>query len=320
MPTEPIVSVIIPIYNLEKYAAECLRSIASQKTTFPFEVLAGDDASTDRTPAIIKEFEKEFPGVVRLVAGEKNGGIVANVERCEAVARGQYVAYCGGDDIWSHPLKLQKQVDFLEQHPDYGLVYSDFFKLVNGKIEGVQYKTTGVPHPSGKVTEELLMRNFIGALTACMRRDLLSSFHQFPFFAPCKVEDYPRWLHASHRSLVGYLDEPLATYRVLSTSSNNNHRKRLPLDITVWDMKLAFARHIGVSGQVMERMLQGRNLNLLTFSLLAGNRAIFVNEYRDMKRYNPQWIRRPHNRVRAWLMLAGFSRLVRFLQSSVAPR
>jgi glycosyltransferase involved in cell wall biosynthesis len=314
MSVEPVASVIVPFYNQAGYVVECLESIARQKTSFPFEILAGDDASPDHTRAVIQDCQKRFPGLIQLVAADKNSGLVANVERCEALARGKYIAYCGGDDIWSHPSKLQKQVDFLEQHPDFGLVYSNFYRLVEGKIEGTCFEKTGEAAPAGQVFEVFLMRNFIGALTACWRGELMRSFPESPFAVPCVVEDYPRWLHASRASLVGYIDEPLATYRILKTSMSNNLRKRLALDNSVWDMKLEGVRRLGISGPIVERMLKLRNLILLRFALFAGDRATFLREYREMKVYNPEWNVPWHNKARSWLMFAGFTRLVQYAQ------
>ncbi len=311
MSDTPLASVIVPFYNQAPYVVECLESIAGQKTSFPFEVLAGDDASKDNTRAIIQECQRKFPHI-QLVAADKNGGLVANIERCEAVARGKYVAYCGGDDIWSHPEKLQKQVDFLENRPECGQVYCDFYRLIDGKIDGPYYGAKGEVPPSGEVFEELLIRNFIGALTSVWRSELLHSFPASPFAVKCLVEDYPRWLHASCHGRLGYINEPLATYRILKTSMSNNMRKRLALDTSVWDMKLAGISKLEVPAAVRERMLQARNLELLRCALFAGDRAVFLREYRNVKKHNPQWLRPWHNKMRALLMFAGLSRVVQY--------
>lgn len=312
MSDTPLASVIVPFYNQAPYVVECLESIAGQKTNFPFEVLAGDDASKDNTRAIIQECQRKFPHI-RLVAIDKNVGLVANVERCEALARGKYIAYCGGDDIWSHPEKLQKQADFLENHPECGQVYCDFYRLTDGKIDGPYYGAKGEVPPSGEVFEELLIRNFIGALTSVWRSELLRSFPASPFAVKCLVEDYPRWLHASRHGRLGYINEPLATYRILKTSMSNNLRKRLVLETSVWAMKFEAVRQLGLAGPAVERMRQQRNLDLLRMAIFAGDRPVFRREFRDMRVYNPQWIRRWHNQARALLMFAGCTRLSQWL-------
>lgn len=312
MPPEPLASVIIPFYNQEQYVVECLESVARQQTRFPFEILAGDDCSTDRTRAVIEECRQRYPDTIRPISLEKNLGLVGNVERCEAAARGKYLAYCGGDDIWSHPEKLRKQVDFLEAHPDYGLVHCDYYELVAGEIVGPANASRGKTMPVGNIFEDLLWGNFIAALTACWRAELRQTLSSSPFSGPWLAEDYPRWLHASRQSLVGYLDEPLATYRVLKSSLSNNARKRLPLEISSWDLKIAGAKRAGLSTELQDRLVKCRNLAVIRYAMLAGDRALFKREYRTMRVQNPAWNRRWRNRMRALLMFAGLHRVVRF--------
>lgn len=312
MPPEPLASVIIPFYNQEPYVVECLESVARQQTPFPFEILAGDDCSTDRTRAIIEECQQRYPDIIRLIALKKNLGLVGNVERCEEAARGKYLAYCGGDDIWSHPEKLRKQVDFLEQHPDHGLVHCDYYQLVAGETVGPVHASSGQIVPVGNVFEDLLWSNFIAALTACWRADLRQTLAASPFAGPWLLEDYPRWLHASGHSLVGYLDEPLATYRVLKNSMSNNARKRLPLEISCWDLKIEGAKRAGLSIELQDRLVKCRNLEIIRYAMLTGDRPLFKREYQTMRVHNPAWKKRWRNQVRALLMFAGLHRVVRF--------
>ena len=120
---KPLVSIICLTYNQEKYVRDCLDGFVMQQTNFPYEVLIYDDASTDGTPAIIREYAAKYPESFRPTLYEKNNysqglGFVGYYEGMRE-AKGKYIAYCEGDDYWTDPLKLQKQVDFLETHPDY---------------------------------------------------------------------------------------------------------------------------------------------------------------------------------------------------------
>lgn len=118
--TDPKLSVIVITYNHEKYIRKALDSVLSQKTDFPFEVIIGDDCSPDDTKNIVKEYKKAYPDQVRLVHREKNTGRpTLNVYETTMKCRGEYIAYLEGDDYWLDENKLQKQVDFLDAHPEY---------------------------------------------------------------------------------------------------------------------------------------------------------------------------------------------------------
>ncbi|MEM1404164.1 MAG: glycosyltransferase [Pseudomonadota bacterium] len=124
----PLVSVCCNTYNQQDYIAQCLDSILGQKTSFPFEVLVHDDASSDGTTAIVQSYAERFPRVVRPLIQECNrwsrGHNIApefNFPR----ARGRYIALCDGDDAWADSQKLQQQVDFLEANSDYVLCFTD---------------------------------------------------------------------------------------------------------------------------------------------------------------------------------------------------
>ena len=118
----PVVSVICCTYNHEPYIRQCLEGFMMQKTDFPFEVLVHDDASTDNTSSIVKEFEAKFPDIIKPIYQLENQyhkKIDILTTYLFSRAKGRYIALCEGDDYWTDPLKLQKQVDFLEQNPLY---------------------------------------------------------------------------------------------------------------------------------------------------------------------------------------------------------
>lgn len=113
-------SVILITYNHEKYIRRALDSVLSQETDFPFEIVVGEDMSPDQTREIVKEYRKEYPDKIRLVHREKNTGRpTLNVYETTMACKGEYLAYLEGDDYWTDTHKLQKQVDFLEAHPEY---------------------------------------------------------------------------------------------------------------------------------------------------------------------------------------------------------
>lgn len=120
--TVPMVSIACITYNQEKYIRQCLDGFLMQKTNFAYEIVIHDDASTDRTQAIITEYSEKYPNLFRPILQKENKykegkGILARFVFPEC--KGKYIALCEGDDYWTDPLKLQKQVDFMEYHQEY---------------------------------------------------------------------------------------------------------------------------------------------------------------------------------------------------------
>lgn len=117
---DPKLSVILITYNHEKYIEKALDSVLSQVTDFPFEIVIGDDCSPDDTKNIIREYRDKYPDIIRIVHREKNTGRpTLNVYETTMKCRGDYLAYLEGDDYWTDSNKLQKQMDFLNEHPEY---------------------------------------------------------------------------------------------------------------------------------------------------------------------------------------------------------
>ncbi|MDY3254093.1 MAG: glycosyltransferase family 2 protein [Lachnospiraceae bacterium] len=117
---DPKLSVILITYNHEKYIEKALDSVLSQVTDFPFEIVIGDDCSPDDTKNIIREYRDKYPDIIRIVHREKNTGRpTLNVYETTMKCRGDYLAYLEGDDYWTDNSKLQKQMDFLNEHPEY---------------------------------------------------------------------------------------------------------------------------------------------------------------------------------------------------------
>lgn len=133
---KPLVSIICTAYNHENYIQKCIDGFMMQRTSFEFEVLINEDASTDNTACIIKEYEIKNPKIIKPIYQTENqyskrAGIWRNI--LFPRAQGKYIAICEGDDCWTDPYKLQKQVDFLETHKDYILVCGGFKSIGRGE-------------------------------------------------------------------------------------------------------------------------------------------------------------------------------------------
>lgn len=117
-----LVSIQCCTYNQDKYISDALDGFLLQKTTFPFEVIVHDDASTDRTADIIREYEKKYPDIIKPIYEKENqyskhDGSLSKI--VQNASKGKYIAFCEGDDYWIDENKLQMQVDFLEKNPEY---------------------------------------------------------------------------------------------------------------------------------------------------------------------------------------------------------
>ena len=144
--TTPLVSICCITYNHASFIRKCLDGFLMQQTTFPIEILIHDDCSTDGTTEIIREYEAKYPDLIFPLYEEENQyqqGKAAEIDFYNyRRARGKYIAYCEGDDYWTDPLKLQKQVDFMEANPEYSVCFHDFqvYDVRTGKLRDMQYR------------------------------------------------------------------------------------------------------------------------------------------------------------------------------------
>lgn len=123
----PLLSILCITYNHEKYISEALDSFFAQQTNFAFEVVIGEDCSTDRTKLIVDQYRSIYSDQITVVTSQSNVGVVENFRRTMRACKGKYIAICEGDDYWVDRNKLQAQVDFLEDHSDYVMTFHDAF-------------------------------------------------------------------------------------------------------------------------------------------------------------------------------------------------
>lgn len=228
-----MVSVIMLAYNHEKYIAQAIESVVNQQTNFPFELIIGEDCSTDKTADIISDYAKKFPNIITVLSSESNVGITANETRCLEHALGKYICYCEADDFWCKDSKLQMQVDFLEKNPDFGLVHGDvnhYFESTNTTEKDVN-KSQNSTIPSGDIYEFLMLPSHsIKTMTVCYRRSVFDNYYFQNQEIRAKkwfLVDISIWLMIAMHSKIHYLDETLATYRLLNESmsrSKNPHK------------------------------------------------------------------------------------------------
>lgn len=180
-----IVSIFMLTYNQEKCIKQTIESILMQQTNFVFQLVIGEDCSTDATRIICEQYANDYKDKIKLLPSpEKNIGLIANYMRTIAACDGKYIAICDGDDYWIDKYKLQKQVDFLDKNPDYSIVYTAVKRLYeDGNIMDYTYKL----NKKELDFDDLIFDNFIYSVTALFRnfqsrnKTLPSWIENFPF-------------------------------------------------------------------------------------------------------------------------------------------
>lgn len=274
----PLVSILCSAYNHEPYIKNAIEGFLIQETSFPFEVLIHDDASTDRTAEIIREYEARYPDIIKPIyqtvnqysQGFKPGAI--NRKR----AKGKYVALCEGDDYWTDPNKLQIQADFLGKNPEYGFVHGG---AVKHEVGTGRIKRDVEPPDSPKIrsSEEMFLRIIKGqycqvyTCTVMYRLELRKKLeHIHPeIYGTSKrmfmMGDTPLLLDMSRITKFKYISKPLAVYKSLpeSASRSQDPRRRLEFFNNGTEMRMYYLNKYGYPEKIKRQVWLNRHLFLL---------------------------------------------------------
>ena len=221
------VSIICNVFNHENYIRDALESFVMQKTNFKFEILVHDDASTDKSANIIREFEKKYPDLIKPIYQTENqyskgGGLVGKIQLARAT--GKYIAVCEGDDYWTDPLKLQKQYDAMEAHTEV-----DICTHCAMRINAETKECIGYIRPS-KTDDILSMEQvimggggYVATNSIMYRREMTFNPPKFREFLRL---DYTLQMHGSMRGGMLYLADCMSAYRVMSKGSWTERMKK----------------------------------------------------------------------------------------------
>jgi len=215
----PKVTILTISYNQDKYIAQTLESFIMQKTDFVFEVIIGDDCSTDGTSEIIRRYANKYPNIIKSVLRNKNIGAEQNFIDIAGKVKSEYVINCEGDDYFTDPLKLQKQVDFLDAHPECSIC----FHPVNVLFEDKSYKDYIFPSKEKYpyvytkqylTLQDLLNDNFIQT-NSCMYRWIFNNNEKIEDIFPKDILPGDWFLHLLHaeKGKIGFINEVMAVYR-----------------------------------------------------------------------------------------------------------
>ncbi len=207
----PLVSVVLRTYGHAPFIAQAIESVLIQRTDFPFELVIGEDCSTDGTREIVEAYGRSYPEVVKPVLPERNLGHGEMLRQALAATRGELIAYLDGDDYWSSTAKLARQVEFLEANPDCHDCFHDV---------SLVYDEAGVP--SGTITprlaeehfgiEQILMECFVPAPAMMFRRSVFEELEREAFDSAWL--DWIIHVQSATHGPLGYLPEVMACYRV----------------------------------------------------------------------------------------------------------
>lgn len=218
---KPLVAIRTLVYNHAPYLHDYFRGILMQKTTFPFVAIVHDDASTDGSTDIIREYAEKYPNIIKPIFETENqyskhDGSLKRIMN-SACAGIKYLALCEGDDYWTDPYKLQKQIDWLEQHSEYTMVCTDAAVLsTEGELSEADFEKIGWPryHESKDVRAEdaiSLGGWFIHTATMVYRNGLTADYP--PACVRCYTGDHTLQMYAALKGKIRYIHEKTAAYR-----------------------------------------------------------------------------------------------------------
>lgn len=245
----PLVSIQCTVYNHEPYLRQCLDGFVMQQTNFRFEVIIHDDASTDGSADIIREYAAKYPDIFRPIFQTENQysqGIDIYSTYLFPRALGRYIALCEGDDYWTDPLKLQKQVDFLEANPEYSMCFGNI-EIEDPKceyrkqlsVDYIQCNSTLCKLDERQAFYAILTNKCrIQTLTVVFRRGIIDKI------APNEVSflmgDTPMWLDLSQLGKIKYFNDVFGVYRILGNSASHNVNHRARFVLSMYEMRVYY--------------------------------------------------------------------------------
>lgn len=277
---KPLLAIQCITFNQEKYIRETLDGFVLQNTNFPIVAIIHDDASTDKTASIVKEYAKKYPNLILPIFEEINqyskrdGSLDKILHKALSATGAKYIAYCEGDDYWTDPLKLKKQVAFLESNPEYGLSYTNCIKYIQSKNK---YK----PLTSYKIDsiDQLIENNPICTLTVVIRYNLLKSFRESNILDGIErpmMGDYQIWLWASMNSKLHFLNDTTAIYRILPNSASHGNLKHyIKFKISEFLIKIIFANKSNINSNIYLSKFYIYNVILNTLTNNHQSRKVF---------------------------------------------
>lgn len=209
-------SVAMITYNHEQYIGQAIESILAQKVNFEYEIVIGEDCSTDGTRDVIAALQRRYPERIKLLLRNQNIGSMRNFVGTIGACEGEYLALLEGDDYWTATDKLQRQINFLDAHPGCAICCGRVRALYEAGAQNLNVRLDVVPQLSaGPYTiEDILKGNFVMTCTAVLRRKYVGRFPEW--FFEMKLGDWPLFGMVARYGTIELMDEIMAAYRIHS--------------------------------------------------------------------------------------------------------
>ena len=222
MKNTPLVSVCMVSYNQESYVRDALDGVLMQKVNFDYEIIVSDDCSKDNTVGVLYEYQKQYPEKIIVIAGEKNVGYPNNQRRSLEKAKGKYIALCDSDDYWTDPYKLQKQIDYLEEHPNCVICFHNVMNIYEGSNKE-RSLLNPLDFPTELTANDVISRKwFLPTNSEVFRREFLV----FPEWYDSVLHiDYVINLLIAFKGELHYMPDVMAVYRHTNISVSKQHEK-----------------------------------------------------------------------------------------------
>ncbi len=205
----PKVSVKMVTFNHEPFIGQALDGVLMQKVNFPYEIVVGEDCSTDRTRKILLEYQRRHPDKICLLLNEKNMGRRYNARHTLFSCRGDYIAILDGDDYWTDENKLQKQIDFLDNHPDCTICFHNAKKVFeNGNKSRIYHKE---PFKEILILEDIIEQNIMPSCSMVFRNRIFNAFPKI--FDSVPFGDWPMQVLCAEKGNIGYIHEVMGVHR-----------------------------------------------------------------------------------------------------------
>lgn len=297
MGQEKLVSIICIAYNHEKYIKDTLDGFLMQKTNFPFEIIVHDDASTDNTAQIIKEYAEKYPDLIVPILQTENQysqKVMIDIDILYPIAKGKYIAFCEGDDFWTNENKLQMQVDFLEKNPDYtACAHNTIMHDCSGKHKDSLVVNSGNEHDVK--FEEVIwgMQNAYQTSALVVKKEALLNVPEF-----CKnaykhgFGDLPNAIWFTIMGKIRFMPDVMSTYRSMSSDSSWSSNT-----YTVRKKRMAHINHLIDMFEEIKTHVSDKRIELLNQVILYKKFDLLElgQEYDVMKKppYDTIWRRKP---------------------------
>ena len=221
-----LLSVCIRTHNQELFIRDALESVLSQRTNFAFEVIVSDDASSDGMVNILQEYQRQYSDKIRVLLSEKNIGGPENLKRVIEASTAKYVTCLDGDDFYTDNYKLQKQVDFLETHPEYAACFHNtWYANENGRLCGLFNRPDF--HAVHDAREFIRERWFVPIHSAVLRREYI----EFPdWYNTVMNDDYVVHLSVAKHGPYFYMQDVMVAYRQHGNNTSRAYHDQILTD------------------------------------------------------------------------------------------